>query len=173
MPELADPNFHKTVTCICEHTNQGALGIVINRIHPHLSGKSIFEEFNLSPGPGSEQIPIYIGGPVHPNEVFVLHRPPFCWEGCLRVTPTLALSNTRDIIEAVSKCQGPESFIITLGCAGWGESQLEMEIKQNAWLTCNIAEEIIFNVRNENRWNESVRKVGIDPMLLTHTAGHA
>ncbi len=173
MPGLLDPNFSQTVTCICEHTEEGALGIVINRAHPALSAKEIFSELNLDSGGKMGQIPIYIGGPVHFDEIFILHGPPFGWHGCLQITSTLALSNTKDILTSISQGKGPDKVIIALGCAGWGPGQLEAEISQNAWLTGPVSDDIIFEVPENERWNAAVKKMGIDPALLSHTAGHA
>ena len=173
MPLLTDRNFYQTVTCICEYTAAGALGIVVNRVHPALSGKDIFEELNLEYVPGAEAIPIHLGGPVHIGEIFILHGPPFGWEGSLMITPSLAMSNTRDILEEVARGKGPKSFIIALGCAGWGPGQLESEIKQNAWLTSPVFEDIIFEIPIETRWEGALKKIGIDPALLLDTAGHA
>ena len=173
MPEMADFNFSHTVTCISEHTYGGALGIVINRVLPGISGKTIFEELKLEHAPGSETIPIHIGGPVHENEIFILHGPPFDWEGCLMVTQTLALSNSIDIIHAIAAGSGPASFVISLGCAGWGPGQLEHEITQNAWLTCPAEEDVIFTEPVETRWETTVKRMGINPALLSSTPGHA
>ena len=173
MPGLADPNFFQTVTSICEHNENGAMGIIVNRVHHSLTANDIFEELNISYGPGADSIPIYLGGPVHIGEIFVLHGPPFDWEASLMITPSLAMSNTRDILEAIAMDRGPESFLITLGCAGWGPGQLETEIKENAWLNYPIFEENIFNMPVESRWEEAVKKMGIDPTLLSDTAGHA
>jgi putative transcriptional regulator len=173
MPGLADPNFYQTVTCICEHNENGALGIIVNRVHFSLTGKDIFKELGIQHAPAAESIQIHLGGPVHLGEVFVLHGQPFNWEASLMITPTLAMSNTRDILEAIASGGGPRSFIITLGCAGWGPGQLESEIKDNAWLTYPIFEENIFDMPIESRWEEAVKKMGIDPTLLSDTAGHA
>jgi putative transcriptional regulator len=173
MPSLADPNFQQTVTCICEHNSDGAMGLVVNRVHSALTAKDIFEELKIGYATGAESVPIHIGGPVHIAEIFVLHGPPFDWRACLKITPTLAMSNTKDIIESVALGKGPDSFIITLGCAGWGPGQLEAEIKENAWLTYPIFEENIFKMPVETRWEAAVKKIGIDPSLLTDTAGHA
>ncbi len=173
MPGLADPNFHQTVTCLCEHNAEGAMGVVVNRVHYALTAKDIFEELKMDFSPRAEQIAVHIGGPVHIAEIFVLHGPPFDWEGSLMITPNLALSNTRDVIESIASDKGPESFIIALGCAGWGPGQLESEIKQNAWLTYPVFEDNIFKMPVENRWEEAVRKMGIDPRLLSNSAGHA
>lgn len=173
MPNLADPNFSQTVTCICEHTPEGAVGIVVNRVYSPLTGKDIFEELKIESLSDADSIPVHIGGPVHSNEVFVLHGPPFEWQGCRKITPFLAMSNTKDVLEALSMERGPKPFLIALGCAGWGPGQLEAEIKANAWLTSPVFEEIIFRLPVENRWEEAVKKVGIDPMALSDTAGHA
>lgn len=173
MPGLADPNFSRTVSCICEHTSEGAVGIVVNQVHSSLSAKDIFDELNMAYTPGAENIPIYIGGPVHIGEIFVLHGPPFNWRGCLMITNSLAMSNTADILQAIALGRGPDSLIITLGCAGWGPLQLESEIRENVWLTYPITEDIIFRVAVEARWEEAVRKMGIEPTLLSDTSGHA
>jgi putative transcriptional regulator len=173
MPSLQDPNFHQTVTCMCEHNSEGAMGLVVNRVHHGLTAKDIFEELKVEYTADAQSTPIHIGGPVHITELFVLHGPPFDWEACLKITPTLAMSNTKDIIEAIALRKGPASFIITLGCAGWGPGQLEAEIKQNAWLTYPIFEENIFKMPVETRWEEAVKKLGVDPALLSSKAGHA
>jgi putative transcriptional regulator len=173
MPLLVDQNFYQTVTCICEYTPAGAVGIVINRVHPSLSGKDIFNELEIESISGAESIPIHIGGPVHIGEIFVLHGSPFGWEGCFMITSNLAMSSTRDILEAVAMGRGPKSFIVALGCAGWGPGQLESEIKENAWLTSPVFEEILFDMPIEERWEEAIKKVGVDPAMLLNTSGHA
>jgi putative transcriptional regulator len=173
MPEMADFNFSHTVTCISEHTHSGALGIIINRVLSTVSGKTIFDELKLESAPGSESIPIHIGGPVHANEIFILHGPPFEWESCLMITEKLAMSNSMDIIAAIAAGEGPEAFVISLGCAGWGPGQLESEITQNAWLTCPVANEVVFSEPIESRWERTVKMIGINPALLSSTPGHA
>lgn len=173
MPGLIDPNFHQTVTCICEHNDTGAMGIIINRVHHSLTAKDIFEELDIKYTSGVGTVPIHLGGPVHVGEIFILHGPPFNWEASLMITESLAMSNTRDILEAVAMGRGPQAFIISLGCAGWGPGQLESEIKQNAWLNSSIFEENIFDLPIDVRWDEAVKKMGIDPTLLSSTAGHA
>jgi putative transcriptional regulator len=173
MPSLIDPNFHQTISCICEHNENGAMGIIINRVHHMLTAKDIFEELKIKYTPAAQSIPVHLGGPVHVGEIFVLHGPPFNWEASLMITPSLAMSNTRDILEAVAAGKGPRDFIITLGCAGWGPGQLEYEIKENAWLNHPIFEENIFDMPIEARWEEAVKKMGIDPALLSNKAGHA
>ena len=173
MPDLADLNFSRTVTCISEHNSEGALGIVINRMSSSITGKDIFDELRVEFVPRVESIPVFIGGPVHTDEIFILHGSPFTWNGCFMITPFLAMSNTIDILKAIAEGRGPLSYIIALGCAGWGPDQLESEIRQNAWLTCSISEEIIFMTAVEARWEQAAKKMGIDPTLLSLKAGHA
>jgi len=173
MPGLLDPNFSQTVTCMTEHNENGAVGVVVNRSHTTLTCGDIFRELQINTDARVEQTPIFIGGPVHIDEIFVLHGPPFDWEASLRVTSFLALTNTRDILEAIASGGGPEKFQVTLGCAGWGPGQLEYEIRENAWLTCPADEEIIFQKSAEAKWEAAVKKMGIDLSLLSSTAGHA
>ena len=158
MPRLLDPNFFKTVTCLSHHSREGALGIVINRVFPSLSLKDIFDELKIDCTSRSTSIPVHMGGPVHTNQLFMLHGPPFEWEACHQISLSLGLSNSRDILEAIAGGKGPQSFIISLGCS---------------WLTYNIIEDMIFNTPIDNRWDETVKQMGIDPMSLADSAGHA
>lgn len=173
MPGLADPNFSMTVACICEHTVLGSVGLIINRPHHEICAHDIFKELNLETIPRSDFLPAYIGGPVHANEIFVLHGPPFDWEGCFMVNKTLAMSNTMDVLKSIAMGKGPDSFLICLGCAGWGPGQLESEIKQNSWITCAVSDDIIFNLPVESKWRAAMNLVGIDPALLSTRVGHA
>jgi len=173
MPILADPIFCQTVTCISEHNSQGAVGVIVNRTNPVLSAKDIFDELAIEYRPELASLPIHIGGPVHVDEIFVLHGPPFGWEGSFEISPSLSLSNTKDILEAIAIGEGPVSFIITLGCAGWAPGQLESEIRANAWLTSHAFEDIIFELPIDTRWEAATRRMGIDPSRLSDIAGHA
>jgi len=173
MPALNDPNFSKTVTCICEHSDEGAVGIIVNRQHPFLTGKEVFEELKIDCADEAKSIPIHIGGPVHIGEVFILHGSPFSWEGCIMITPSLAMSNTKDILESIAQGREPRSFIIALGCAGWAQNQLEMEIKKNSWLTCPVSSSLVFEISVESRWEATMKSMGIDPLLISNKAGQA
>ena len=173
MPGLMDPNFFQTVTCISEHTPEGAVGLIVNRMHPSLILGEIFQELQIeAEGPAAAE-PVYIGGPVHIGEVFILHGPPFGWKGCLMITPTLAMSNTKDILDAIAEGRGPGKFVVVLGCAGWGEGQLEEELRQNAWLSGPVHDDIIFSVPSEDRWQAAMNRLGVDPSMLSGTAGNA
>ena len=173
MPALMDPNFKQSVTCISEHTEEGAVGIVINRIHPMLTAKLIFDELGMPYREESEEIPVHIGGPVHHNELFVLHGSPLDWAGSLRIDDDLAMSNSRQILEAIAAGNGPGDYLIALGCAGWGPGQLEWEISQNAWLTSPCQHDLIFTLPVEERWQAAIQRLGIDLDLLSDSVGHA
>jgi putative transcriptional regulator len=164
MPSLADPNFSETVTYVCEHTAEGAVGLVINRVHPELTIEAVFRELDLESIPHVDSLPIHLGGPVHAGQIFVLHGPPFGWEACRPVTPSVALSNSKDLLERLAKGEG---------CAGWGPGQLEAEILANAWLSCPASETILFETPLERRWEEAARLMGVDLKLLSEEAGHA
>ena len=173
MPGLADPNFYQSVTCLSEHNHNGAMGILVSQVHPDVNGRMIFDELKISATAEAEKIPVHIGGPVHMNEIFVLHGAPFTWGGSMMVAAELALSNSRDILEAIASGNGPEAYLIALGCAGWGPGQLENEIRRNAWINGPYSETVVFQEGVERRWEAALKNIGIDPALLSDTAGHA
>ena len=173
MPSLSDPNFEHSVTCISEHTSDGAFGVVINRIFDGLTAQEIFDELGIGFSIDARKVPVHVGGPVHINELFVLHGPPFEGESLLMVNEQLALNNSRQILESIAQGIGPEQFIIALGCAGWGGGQLEQELMQNAWLSLPCDQDILFEVPIEERWKSAMGRLGVDPDLLTEAAGNA
>ena len=159
IPGLPDPNFAQTVTCMCEHNESGALGFIVNKVHPLLTGRELFEDLNIECKKSIDSLEIYMGGPVQPSGVFVLHGPPFDWSESLKVTEWLALSNSRDILEAIAAEEGPERFMIILGCAGWGPMQLDNELADSAWLTCPISREIMFSTNTELRYDKAMMTI--------------
>jgi putative transcriptional regulator len=159
IPGLPDPNFAQTVTCICEHNESGALGFIVNKIHPLLTGRELFEDLKIECNESVDTMDIYLGGPVQSSGVFVLHGPPFSWNETLKVTDWLALSNSRDILEAIALEKGPQSFMIILGCAGWGPMQLDNELIDSAWLTCPISEEIIFSASTDLKYEQAMMMI--------------
>jgi putative transcriptional regulator len=173
VPSLADPNFRYSVTCISEHTTEGALGIVVNHVHAGIDLKMIFKELEITFVSDVAAVPVYVGGPVHSHELFVLHARPLLEYGGILINEALALSNSRAILEAIAAGKGPQDYIIALGCAGWGPGQLEWELSQNAWLTGACSHEILFHTPVEARWERAIQQLGIDPTLLSDTVGHA
>lgn len=173
MPGLLDPNFEKTVTVICQHNEHGALGIVINRTTDLTLG-DILRQLDLGNEQGKEQqAPIFSGGPVHTEQGMILHESGGEWDSTLQISETLSLTTSRDILEAMAENRGPPRSILALGYAGWGEGQLEREIKENAWLSGPVDHDIIFGVPVERRWHEAVSRLGVDLSLLSSQAGHA
>jgi putative transcriptional regulator len=177
MPAMQDPHFAGTVIYLCEHTQKGALGLVINR-PTELTVNSLFEKIDLTLEIEYEPIgraPVYYGGPVQTDRGFVLHTPAQndTFSSSLKVEDSLALTTSKDVLEAMSRGQGPLQTLITLGYSGWGEGQLEKEIAQNAWLTVKADADIIFNVAAEQRFTRAMKLLGVDPTRIMPGAGRA
>jgi putative transcriptional regulator len=173
MPSLPDPNFSETVTLMVEHTEEGGMGLVVNRKHPELVMADVFKELELEFISEMGALPLYIGGPVHTGQIFILHGAPFNWEGCRSVNASIALSNTKDVLIAIAQGNGPGYFLVALGCAGWGPGQLESEIMANSWLTCEADTSILFEIPEAKRWKAAASLMGIDTSRLMDIAGHA
>ena len=173
MPNMADPYFARSLTYICEHDEKGALGVVVNRPIEMTLG-ALFERLSL---PLSSQIlvnaPVYFGGPVQTDRGFVLHQPLGQWQSTLSVGDAVGLTFSKDILEAVGQGGGPERMLVTLGYSGWAAGQLENEIKQNAWLTVEAKDGIIFDTPIEERLPAAMKLLGIDFARLSEEAGHA
>jgi putative transcriptional regulator len=173
MPGLADPNFYHTVTYICEHNDNGALGIVINRPLTTRLGE-IFDHLEIQTKSAKiAQQAVYLGGPVQPERGFVIHRPLGDWDATLKITDNLGVSSSRDILAAIAEGAGPQRCLIALGYAGWGAGQLEQEMAQNAWLSGPADERILFDLPVEQRWSAAAQLLGVDLNLLSGDAGHA
>jgi putative transcriptional regulator len=173
MPNMADPNFARSLTYICEHNDQGALGVVVNRPIDMTLG-ALFDQIEI---PLQDQqwaaLPVYYGGPVQVDRGFVLHRPAGSWQSTLTVSQDVALTTSKDILEAVAAGHGPRQMLVSLGYAGWAPGQLEQEIGQNAWLTVPADLDVIFQLPPERRFSAAMELLGIDPSRLSDDVGHA
>src|SRR5256885_11812098 len=173
MPNMADPYFSKTLTSICEHNDQGALGLVVNR-PIDMTLQALFERLSLSLKNGEHAAaPIYFGGPVQTDRGFVLHAPAGNWQSTLRVGDAIGLTTSKDILEAVGRGEGPARMLVTLGYAGWSPGQIEHEPSQNAWLTLEARDAIIFDTPAEERLAAAMELLGLDYARLQDEAGHA
>jgi len=173
MPGMPDPNFSTTVTLICEHNHEGALGIVINRPTTLKLG-GLFEQLSVDdPDPGAALSPVLSGGPVGTERGFVLHGPEQSYENTLAVSDDIRLTLSRDIIDAMASGDGPAQSLIALGYAGWEAGQLEDEMLANSWLNVPATPEIVFNTPFEDRWDSAARTLGIDIACMSPDAGHA
>lgn len=177
MPAMADPMFAKSLAYICEHNEQGALGIVVNR-PINLTLGELFAQIQLPLNTEAlRAMPVLFGGPVQTDRGFVLHEPAGQWQSTLAVSGTLALTTSKDILQAVAEGQGPHNLLVTLGYSGWSQGQLEEELSQNAWLTVaaspDVSEKILFEMSAEERLPAAMAVLGIDYATLSEDAGHA
>lgn len=173
MPAMVDPNFARTLTYICEHNEQGALGIVINR-PLDMTLETLFERIDIPlEARQFAGLPVMFGGPVQTDRGFVLHRPVGKWQATLPVNDELGLTSSRDILQSVGSAGEPEEFVVSLGYAGWAAGQLEYELAQNAWLTVAADAQIIFGMPPEERLPAAMQLLGFDLANLSDVAGHA
>jgi putative transcriptional regulator len=173
MPNMADPYFAKTLTYVCEHNDQGALGLVVNR-PIDMTLQALFERLSLTlKHKDLSDAPIYFGGPVQTDRGFVLHEPTGNWQSTLRVRDAIGLTTSKDILEAVGRGEGPQKILVTLGYAGWSAGQLEHELGQNAWLTVEAKDAILFDLPSEERLPAAMELLGVDYARLADSAGHA
>lgn len=177
MPAMADPNFARTLTFLCEHNAEGALGIIVNRPLDIDLG-TLFERVAVPLAPGENQkkykdLPVFFGGPVQTDRGFVLHRPVGAWQSTLRVGDDIGLTSSRDILQAMSEHGEPTDVLVSLGYSGWAAGQLEWELSQNAWLTVDADPDIIFGLPPEERLPAALQRLGIDFARLSEVAGHA
>jgi putative transcriptional regulator len=173
MPGTADPNFSTTVTLICEHNNDGALGIIINRpLNLKLSG--LFEQLCVDGADAeSASSPVVSGGPVGTGRGFVLHDMEHSFENTLAVSDDIQLTLSRDVIDAMATGDGPEKSLVAIGYAGWDPGQLEQEMLANAWLNVTSTPELVFDTPFEERWDSAARLLGIEIASISPDAGHA
>ena len=173
MPAMADPNFAHTLTYVCEHNKDGALGIVVNRpIDMKLS--ALFEQINVPLADRAlRETLVHFGGPVQLDRGFVLHRPLGTWQSTLAIGDDMGLTTYKDVLEAVGRGDGPSDVFISLGYAGWEAGQLESELAQNAWLTVEADAGVLFDVPPERRLPAAMQLLGIDLAQLSEDVGHA
>ncbi|WP_084089007.1 YqgE/AlgH family protein [Andreprevotia lacus] len=173
MPNLVDPIFAKTLAFVCDHNDQGAMGVIVNR-PLGMSLTTLFEQIDVElHRPDVAELPVCFGGPVQTDRGFVLHKPLGDWQSTLSVSDEMGLTTSKDILLAVGEGSGPEQMFVTLGYAGWEAGQLENEIAQNAWLSVEADPDIIFSLPAEARYEAALKLLGIDMAMLSDEAGHA
>ncbi len=173
MPGMEDPHFAGTLTYVCEHNTDGALGIVVNRPTDMTMG-ALFRQINIDLDQTTlAERPVLFGGPVQTDRGFVLHRPTGAWQSTLTVKEGVSLTTSRDILEACAAGQGPVEMIVSLGYAGWTAGQLEDEMAQNAWLSVQADPKILFDAPINERVDRALALLGVEPGSLSESAGHA
>lgn len=169
-PWLEDPRFRGSVIYVCEHSDDGALGLVVNDpLDIHLG--EILEQLDMRGG--ELDLPVFCGGPVEPERGFVLHPPKTNWQNTAKVTDDVMLTTSRDILAGIGQGDGPDQFLVALGYSGWGGGQLEDELGSNAWLTCQASTDILFGTPWNERYKAVLQLIGIDLNQLSETIGHA
>lgn len=176
MPGMRDPRFEQSVILICAHSDDGAMGIVVNRPMPEIGFSELLEQLDIDASDALIELPVGFGGPVEPGRGFVLHRVPHdtdAGDRRIRIAKDLAMSTTRDILEDYAQGRGLRPAMLALGYAGWGPGQLDSEILDNGWLTTERGDDIIFGADNAGKWRAALKSLGIDPLTLSSEAGHA
>jgi len=173
MPAMADPNFSRSVTLMCQHNEEGAIGITINRQSDFTLGELLFQ---LNIPCESQEISSMIvleGGPVSPDRGFVLHSPVEGFDSSIKINKDIMVTTSRDILSAIATGNGPRHFLVALGYAGWGDGQLESEMRQNAWLSVPADKGVLFESDLQNRWEKAVGTLGFNINDLHGVGGHA
>ena len=173
MPNMQDPRFAGSVICLCAHSAEGAMGLVLNKPVDGISFDDLLRQLELEPRPPERRLRMVQGGPVENGRGFVLHTTDWSSDGSLQVNGDLALTASLDILKAVATGGGPRQGVLALGYAGWGPGQLESEIQRNAWLSVSPDEGLMFREAADRMWRQAMAKLKVDPLLLSGTAGHA
>jgi putative transcriptional regulator len=173
MPAMDDPHFAQGVTLLCQHNDEGAMGLMINRVSEFTLGE-VLEQMKIAIEVDDlSDMPVLSGGPVQADRGFVLHDDPREWNSTLRFGNGLAVSTSRDILEAMAKGDGPKNAVVALGYAGWSAGQLEEEIAANSWLTVEADQSILFRTPIDDRWQAAAKSLGINLVQMTDYSGRA
>ncbi|MCK5725384.1 MAG: YqgE/AlgH family protein [Thiotrichaceae bacterium] len=173
MPGMSDPQFEHNVILVARHTDQGCFGLCINQPSETNLG-DLFEHLNIDVMDSNiNHKQILKGGPVQPEQGFILHDSDQRWENTLPVSNELAVTASKDILKDIADNKGPSNFLLILGCASWTAGQIEAEMLDNVWLTCPVESNILFEVPFHRRWKEASKTLGVDVSLMTEFSGHA
>lgn len=172
MPGIGDPRFDRAVIALCVHRAEGAMGVGIGRLVPRLGLHALLGQLEIACGVAPDA-PVHLGGPVEPQRGFVLHSADWSGEDTATVSPALALTSTLDVLRAIAEGRGPDRWLVALGYAGWGEGQLDDELRRHGWMTMAGGEELLFEVPVAERWPRAFAAAGIDVRLLASVSGNA
>jgi putative transcriptional regulator len=174
LPGMTDPRFEKTVIFMCAHSNDGAMGLIINKPVQELGFHELMTRLGLRITANTPDFPVLYGGPVETGRGFVLHSGDYeSPDSTMPVSPEISLTGTLDILRAMAEGRGPEKAIFALGYAGWGAGQIENEIRLNGWVHCDADNAILFEADTSARWATALKKLGIDLSGLSIHAGRA
>jgi len=174
MPEMADPRFTHAVIFLCAHSEEGAMGLVVNKPTDDVRLSDLLDQLDITRDAEARDLPVHFGGPVEHGRGFVLHDYGYHSSiSTLDVTDEFAMTATLDILEDLAQGRGPGHALIALGYAGWGPGQLESEIAQNAWLICDADPELVFTIPDSTKWEAALKKLGVNALTLSGAAGRA
>ncbi len=173
MPAMGDPRFSKSVIYMCVHNEEGAMGLIVNKLADPLTFADLLSQLDIESLGVAPELPIHFGGPVETGRGFVLHSADYTGDGTIDVADDMALTATIDILKDIAEGNGPERFFLALGYAGWGAGQLDGEIQQNAWLHVPADADLTFGPDIDSKWERAIAKIGVDLSLLSGEAGHA
>ena len=173
MPTMPDPRFERSVIYVCAHSEDGAMGIVVNKPLESLSFSELLEQLEIETTHVDERIRVHFGGPVEAARGFVLHSADYIHDATMIVDDEFALTATVDVLKALAEGDGPRDSLLALGYAGWAPGQLDEEIQNNGWLTVPADEEVVFRLQNDMKWQTAVARLGVDISNLSAEVGHA
>jgi len=174
MPSMGDMRFERSVIFLCAHSDEGAMGLIVNKPAPDLRFTDLLEQLDITPNDTAREIRVHFGGPVEHGRGFVLHSPDYATEETtLDVAGGFGMTATLDILEDISNGDGPDSCLLALGYAGWGPGQLEDEIQANGWLTCDASYDLVFSQGDHDKWRAALGSLGIAPSHLSSFGGSA
>ncbi len=173
MPSMGDERFQRSVIFMCAHSEQGAMGLIVNRIADQVSFRDLLQQLQIEVPSSHREINVHTGGPVETGRGFVLHTTDYSQESTLRVDDEFGLTATADILKSIACGEGPTRSMLALGYAGWSPGQLDAEIQANGWLHVASDVELVFDGDLDGKWARSIQKMGIDPSFLSLDAGHA
>ena len=173
MPGMTDPRFSESVIYLCAHNEDGAMGLVVNKLMGSLSFAELLQQMKIDPGAAGSKVEVHFGGPVESGRGFVLHSTDYNSEETMRVNNDFALTATIDVLKSIAGGEGPVNAMFALGYAGWAAGQLDSEMQNNGWLNCAADSGIVFGEDNKAKWKSAAAKMGVDLSLLTSDVGHA
>jgi putative transcriptional regulator len=173
MPQMQDRRFARSVILLCAHNEEGAMGLVLNKLVDTLTMTELLDQLGIAAKGLKLQARVHSGGPVESGRGFVLHSTDYLEESTLVVGANLALTATLDILRAIGRGEGPQRSMLALGYAGWGPGQLDAEIQANGWLNVAADDKLVFDGELDEKWQRALAKLGIDPLSLSGEAGHA
>lgn len=174
MPGMSDPRFEKSVVYMCAHSEDGAMGLIVNKPMPDLTLADLLEQLSIDSMECRAGVPVHFGGPVEVSRGFVLHSAEYdLADITLKVDAAFSMTASRDVLTDIADGVGPKDILLALGYAGWGAGQLESEIQQNGWLSCDATPEVVFNVPHADKWTAALKLLGVDALMLSAAAGRA